>query len=396
MKKLVVAFVFVLFFSGMSAAAEWDFYGSARVSTFYTDFEKDPFGTSPGASTPGALGLEAGPDTENYEQNLNGNARIGAKVKVSDSLTGQFEYGALGSNANVRVLWGEWNFGAGSLGVGKNYTPLLFPYSNQVYNVSGFNKGDTNMSYFGMLYGDRKPMIQLKMGGFKIALVKPNTLVYVTPTYYSNYNLYAPATNQPSTTVKLPSIQAKYKSDFNWGHIGVAAGYQTFDVEKNGKSYEVESYIIGVGGQLNIGPAYFKGNIWGGQNVGQMVNILVNTNLYSTTNSITNSKTDLDGDGFGLARWDGTKVTDKDSICGLAVAGLEIRKGLYLEAGCGYVSTKLDEDDASTDDCLTIYLQSTIFLAPGVFLTPEIGQCDFKQDGQSVLTYAGIKWQINF
>ncbi len=380
--------MFALFFSGIAVAADWDFYGSARVSTFYTKFEKDPF-----TSASAALGLSNETDTESYEENLCGNARVGAKVTVSDSLTGLVEFGALGGNANVRVLWGEWSFGKGSLGVGKNYTPLIFPYSNQVYNVSGFNKGDTNMSYFGMLYGDRKPMIQLKMGGFRIALVQPNTLVYATPTYVAPY--YVPV-NQPATTVRLPSIQARYQYDFNWGHLGVAAGYQTFDVKENNDSYEVESYILGAGGQFNWGPAYFKGNIWGGQNVGQMVNILVNTSLYSTYNSISNSKTDLDGDGFGLARWDGTQIIDKESICGLVVAGLEIRRGLYLEAGCGYVSTKLDTDDASTDDCLTVYLQSTIFLAPGVSLTPEIGQCDFRQNDQSKLTYAGLKWQISF
>jgi hypothetical protein len=274
--------------------------------------------------------------------------------------------------------------------VGKNYTPLIFPYSNQVYNVNGFNKGDTNMSYFGMLYGDRKAMIQLQLGEFKIAAVEPNTLVYVTPTSVYPYA----AVSQPDTTLRIPSIQAKYKHNFNWGHVGVAAGYQTFDVNEDGASWEVESYVLGVGGQLNLGAAYFKGNIWGGQNVGNMANILVNTKLWSTINNA--GTADLDGDGFGLAQWDGTKITDKDSLCWLAVVGYEIRKGLYTEAGCGYVSTTLDTDGASTDDCLTVYLQLTIFLAPGVFLTPEIGQCDFKQDDQSKLNYAGIKWQINF
>lgn len=49
---------------------------------------------------------------------------------MSDELTGGFEYG---SGVNLRKLYGEWNFGAGSLLIGQTYTPLNYFYSNQVY-----------------------------------------------------------------------------------------------------------------------------------------------------------------------------------------------------------------------------------------------------------------------
>ncbi|MCG8567180.1 MAG: hypothetical protein MI747_19060, partial [Desulfobacterales bacterium] len=142
MKKLMLfAAALVLLAGSTASAAEWNFYGSARVNTFITDFENSPFQPK-GAP---ALGLATGDDTKNYEQGLQGNARIGAKVKVNDSLKGRFEYGALQGNANIRLLYGEWNFGAGSLLVGQNYTPLLLPYSNQVYSIHSLGKGDHNM-----------------------------------------------------------------------------------------------------------------------------------------------------------------------------------------------------------------------------------------------------------
>ncbi len=385
MKKLMMIAVVLVFMTGSAYAADWNFYGSARVNTTYTQFDKSPF-TSGGA----ALGLAVGADTANYEQKIYGNARIGAKVKVNDELTGHFEYGTLGG-VNLRILWGEWNFGAGSLGIGQNYTPLLFPYSNQTYSIDGFNKGDHNMSTFGMLYGSRKAMIRLKFGNFQIAAVQPKTLIALTPALTAASTVM---NVQPDREVKIPSIQAKYKYDFDKGHVATAAGYQTFDVVSGGQSSSVNSWIVGIGGRLDIGALYLKGNVWGGQNVGNMADILVNGKIFSDASNAAAST--LDGDGFGFAQWDGVNVNDRDAKAGLIVAGYAIRKGLYLEAGYGYVSTKLDIPGASKDDAETYYIQSTIFLAPGVFLTPEIGRCDMKQDNDPAITYYGIKWQVNF
>ena len=379
----------VLLVGSSASAADWNFYGSARINTFYTDFENSPF-QSPNSLA--AFGSIAGDDTKNYEQGLQGNARIGARVKVSDSLSGRFEYGAQSGNANVRLLYGEWNFGAGSLLVGKNYTPLLFPYSNQVYSIDSLGKGDHNMSTFGMLYGQRRAQVRLKFGGFQIAAVDCPTLVYRDKNNGGHpFGLHA---SQPDTELNFPSIQAKYKFDFKNGHISFAGAYQTFEVLNGTQTYDVDSYILGVGGRLNVGPAYFKGNFWGGQNVGNQADILVSGALWSTTGNANSSN--FDGDGFGLAKYDGTKIVDRDAYAALLVAGVEIRKGLYLEAGYGYVATELDEAAAEKDDAQTLYIQSTIFLAPGVFITPEIGYCDMKQKDQPEITYYGIKWQINF
>lgn len=401
MKKLMLIALFLVFATGNAlAAAEWNFYGSARVSSFYSDFKKDPFDTTE--------------DTENFEMDLNGNARIGARVKVNDQLSGRFEYGAKSGDSNIRILWGEWDFGKGKLGVGQHYTPLLFPYSNQVYNIHGKEDGDVNMSSFGMLYGNRKPMVRLKFGNFQIAFVEPRERAY----NYLTWSGTAPGLreSQPDSEVKIPSIQAKYKLDFNWGHLLFAGGYQTYDITENDRDFAVESFLAGIGGRVNWGKAYFKANVWGGQNTGNLADLLVNGNLASTRDAI--SSGDSDGSGMGYARYsDGTVhtttfgtvgheegVTDNDVLATMIVAGYEIRKGLYVEAGYGYTQSEFDEADSEKDDAQTVYLQSTIFLAPGVFITPEIGWYDAKGarsapayvETDTELFYVGAKWQINF
>jgi len=408
MKKLFVIAVLLVSWAGFSHAAgnhnlNWEFYGSARISTFYTNWNVDMLdgpGCNPFAGT--------GADTDSYEQDLNGNARIGANVKVNDSLTAKFEYGAKSGDANIRILWAEWDFGAGSFGVGQNYTPLLFPYANQVYNIYALGDGDTCMSLFGMLYGKREPMIRLTFGTFQIAAVKPRLLVnsYYT---YAGSSIAVPQRG-PDTQVVIPNIQAKYRIDFNWGHINMATGFQQFEVEEEGDSWEVTSYVLALGGRLNWGNAYFKGCVWGGQNIGNLADILVNGQVFSTYENACADPIVKDGAGLGFAQWsDGTLntatggaygyekgIVDNNALAALIVAGYEIRRGLYLEAGYGYTRTKLDTDGAEKDDCHTVYLQSTIFLAEGVSLTPEIGYLNAVQDGQPEVFGAGIKWQINF
>ncbi len=366
MKRLTAILATLLLLTGAASAADWNFYGSARISTFHTDFEKDPF--------------NSGADTENYEQNLNGNSRIGARVKVSDTLSGRFEYGALGGDANIRILWGEWNFGPGKLGIGQHYTPLLFAYSNQVYNMQGFNKGDLNMSAFGMLYGKRKAMVRLKFGSFQIAAVEPIDT-------YSN-KAYLEANLGYSTETRMPAIQARYKYEQDNWHLQAAGGYCTFDIINGTEEYAVNSWVAAIGGRVNVGAAYFKGNLWTGVNA-------ANLNAIMVSNDIASAPGELDGDGLGYAVFNGSEVIDKDAFGALIVAGYAINKGLHLEAGYGYVKTEEDTGGATKDDIDTYYIQSTIFLAPGVFLTPEVGRYNMNQDNADVIYY-GIKWQINF
>jgi hypothetical protein len=350
MKKLMVLVAALALVAGSAmtaAAAEWNFYGHARVSTFFVDVEEQDDG-------PDAV------DTTNYEQALQGNARIGAIVKVSDELTGGFEYG---TGVNVRKLYGEWNFGAGSLLVGQTYTPLNYMYSNQVYD------DDNGMLAQGATYSGREDMIRLKFGGFEIAVLGPND-----DDLGFGFD----------TETSMPAIEANYNLVMDRFSMNLGAGYQTYELLGTPTGdHDVDTYVVTLGAKTTFGPAYIGGNVYMGENVGNMIAV------------------SLDGDnvwGDGYADWDGTNVVDNEALGYAIAAGFKANDMFAFEAGYGYV--EVEEMGGALDDneVQTYYVQSTITLAPGVFITPEIGMFDGEEDGAGNFEtlYYGAKWQINF
>jgi hypothetical protein len=356
MKKLMVLVAALALVAGSAmtaAAAEWNFYGHARVSTFFVDVEEQDDG-------PDAV------DTTNYEQALQGNARIGAIVKVSDELTGGFEYG---TGVNVRKLYGEWNFGAGSLLVGQTYTPLNYMYSNQVYD------DDNGMLAQGATYSGREDMIRLKFGGFEIAVLGPED---------GEDDLDGEGLGAFDTETSMPAIEVNYNLIMDNYSFNLGAGYQTYEVTGTPTGdHDVDTYVVTLGGKTTFGPGYLAGSVYMGENVGNMIAV------------------SLDGDDAwddGYADWDGTSVVDNEALGYNIVAGFKANDMFAFEAGYGYVEVEELGGALEDNEVQTYYVQSTITLAPGVFITPEIGMLDGKEDGDGNFEtmYYGAKWQINF
>ena len=341
-KKLsVMAAVTILAWSGVALAADWNFYGSARMSTFWSDSDLN--------------------DTTNLDESLQGNSRIGANVRVSDELTGRFEYGASDGNANVRLLYGEWNFGAGSLLVGKDYTPLYMPVSNQVYGE------DNNLDGWGEAYPGRHAQIKLKFGGFEIAAIEMDS---------KYYNAGSGAIEDSNVETQIPRVELRYKTELNALTLGIAGGYSTFEYNDN---EDVDSYVGVIMAKVNAGSFFLGAQGFGGQNVGNLI------------------KTDTTGDelGNGYAKIDSGNVLDNDALGFDFVVGYIINDMFSLEAGYGYMQTEYDNAD-SEDEVMSYYIQAPITLAPGVIVTPEVGMVDYDENGQDEITYFGAKWQINF
>lgn len=348
MKKLLVliaavAFVFGLTLPAMSA--DWNFYGSSRMTTF---FDSDSEEVNP------ALG---GYDDDDLTWDLQGNSRIGATVKAGN-IGGGFEYG---SGPNLRKLYGTWNFGAGSLLVGQTYTPWNYFISNQVW------ADDTDMLPYGGMYDGRRPMIQLSSHGFKLALVEPNT---GTLTGYT----------AADTDTSIPKIEASYAFNAGPAKLTLFGLYNTFDaVNATNDEEGVDSHALGFGFQMPFGAAYLNGNIWMGQNIG--------------ATSIWNS-------GADNPAWDGTDIVDNDTLGYLLVAGFKMSDAISFEVGYGSTESELDVSGADADETQSMYANATINIAKGFFVVPEIGKVDYKEDAagndQGDTTYFGAKWQINF
>jgi hypothetical protein len=371
MKKFIVFFAAIAMVGAFAlppaaVSADWSFYGSARMHTFWvTDDEK-------------ATGNF---DETDLTHTIQGNSRIGAHVKAGD-VTGRFEYG---SGPNLRLLYGEWNFGSGKMLVGQSYTPITTLYSNQASELGapGAFNGDSNMLSMGGVYTGRKPMIQFTFGSFKLAFVTPQApKVIGAGTYDTEYT--------------IPKIEVKYafKSDTFWTDI--YGGYNSVDVRDpaTDASVGLDSYIAGIGGGMNFSAIYFKLNLYVAQNSGSYGvlsgNKAFNGSLYGTT-PINATDTDfLDQDEFGY----------------LALIGFKASDMLAFEAGYGAVHQEQDTSPVTAEDDLSaVYLQATITFAPGVFIVPEIGMLDngdstnaagVEDDDNGKRTWFGLKTQINF
>src|SRR5512137_2142264 len=128
--KKGIAVVLVLLLAAPAVAANWSFYGSQRVATFYVDRD---YGD----------GQVNGQDDDQATQwFFQGNSRLGAKVKA-DKVTGLIELGlgkgGDGGDTNVvtRRAYGQWQFSdTASLKVGKDYSPITDNnMSNQVFDA---------------------------------------------------------------------------------------------------------------------------------------------------------------------------------------------------------------------------------------------------------------------
>ena len=348
MKKLFVlcaAAIFVVAFTAPAFAAEWSFYGSARIATFWTDQTEEASPT--------------GYDDLDLDHSLQGNSRIGANVKVSDNLVGRFEYG---SGPNLRLLYGEYDFGGFKLLVGQTYVPVNIFISNQVYG------GDAGLLNAGGVYNGRRATVQAKFGGLEVALVQPTTPAV---------DGFAGA----DTDVTIPMLQGKYVFKVAGLSLQLAGGYQTYKVvDAADNDEDINSYIAALGVTYNMGPLFLGANYWMGQNVGNM-------GMWNA--------------GFSNAVYDAgdDKILDNDGYGFIIVAAFTLSDMLRFEAGYG--STSFDIDSApEKDDTMSYYLQAQINLAKGVSIVPEIGRYAYgdsssgADQGDSI--YYGLKWQINF
>ena len=344
MKKLFIIFA-ILCLAAPAMAADWNFYGSARFATFYVDEDPDD-GTD---------------NIKNTQWTQQGNSRIGANVKFNDQIGGGFE---MSDSFGKRKLFGTYTFGNGSqLLIGQTYTPSALFYSNSVYD------GDGDLLGRGEFYEGRLPMIQWKMGGFKLALIEQNIEDIADTTSESI----------------IPKIEVGYGWKGDMFFFDAFGGYQTYEITSTtvpGLEIDVDSYVLGGGVGMNMGAFFAKIGAHIGQNLG-------NYGAYNPdglrNGVILEAGSEKDTDGFGY----------------LAVIGFTLNEMLTFEAGYGHEEGETDTVTSITDETSQIYLNATINIAPGFFIVPEIGMIQTESDEVGVTaepetTYFGAKWQINF
>lgn len=354
MKKLFIFFVAAAMIVAFTvpAAADWNFYGHARVATWSDDVSKEATGT--------------GFDDTDTTWALQSNARIGANVETGD-IKGRFEYG---TGVNLRLLYGDWNFGGGTFRVGQFYTPTTYFYSNQVHGT------DDGLFAVGNPYGGRLPGLQLAFGGFKIAFLSPNA---------SGATSFAGG-DQDTT---LPKIEASFNLPIGPASLDFYGGYNSYDeVDALDSEEGVSAYLVGMGGTVNAGPATIAFRIY----------TMENPRVYGIGSAIHNHfAIDLGTD------WVVDSYEDIDEVGGCLVVGFKAGDALSLEGGVGYQQVEYDYFDQELA-VMAYYVQAKITLADNFFIVPEVGGYDygdletkgFPDVKLGDMFYFGAKWEMRF
>jgi hypothetical protein len=371
MKKIILAIAALALIASPALAVDWNFYGSARMATYYnsrdfnntTNFDDLDGG---GLTLTDVNNRGTDFDDDQVQWDLQGNSRLGATVKA-ENVGGRFEFGVNESDITSRRLYGTWDFGAAELKVGKDYSPVKQFISGQVFD------GDAGLLGNGTAYGGRNGQIGLSFGGFEVAAV-------------TNPGNNLRNIDTGDKDIYLPRLEAAWGMSFDTWNFKLLGGFNWFQYENAGPDEEdvdVYSWILGADAGVNFGPAYIKAAINYGTNWA-------------------NAGWSGGGDG---ASFDGDDDTDDvDTLMGALIAGFKFTDQLTFEAGAGYTENDSDAPGEDDSDVWAYYLQAVISLAPGVWIIPEAGYYDYGDDfsadgnGRDAGNqfYAGAKWQIDF
>jgi hypothetical protein len=329
-------------------------------------------------------GLENGKlnkdDDARVQWELQGNSRLGATVK-GDNISGRVELGLKGLDGGdidvgTRRIAGTWNFGAGTLKVGKDYSPVSQFISTQAF------AGDLGLLGIGTFYGNRPAGLELGFGRLRIALLDPSADNDITD------NAGVATGNDPDSYI--PKIEASWGMSFDQFSFNVMGGFQYYELEDQGAAsaatddIDVTSFVVGGDAGFSFGPAYIRGAVSFSQNPS-------NAGWYANAYP-------------AVAVWDGDDDTDDtDLLMAALVAGWKMSDTISFEIGAGMADYDTDAQGANDTTPWAAYANATIQLAPGVYIIPEVGFFDnddlpvnTPDDDAGDQLYLGAKWQIDF
>ncbi|MFY9111500.1 MAG: porin [Bacteriovoracaceae bacterium] len=341
----------------------WSFYGKAQLSTFYNDNNSRDV---------------SGNDTsdESLRWDSQCNARIGANwthenlsANVELGLDDDF-YGEGGTGVRTRTAYGSYDFGSGAVTIGQDWTPLnSIVYSNQVV------LDDLDLIGYGTIWEVWSPQIKIRTHGFEIALVEEDGSADI------------PGADTFDVDVLMPKIEGAYHFVGDKYFADVFGGFFSYkieDVTAGGVNYGEETvncWALGIGGGVNIDPAYVKASV------------------YMARNEINLGLIHAEAKGAKIDAATG-ELVNEDSLGALLVAGAKIDK-YSVEAGVGYVTAEYDESGSEKNDAMSAYINATIPIYGTFFVVPEVGMFDYLDgsDGEDEHrdgVYFGAKWQLDF
>jgi len=374
MKKLIIILAALAMVAGFtaSAMAEATLYGSARFNTYSVDTDKE-FSSSLF-------------DTRNTQWKMGNLSRFGAIFK-GDTVGGRFEMdarlggagvsapdtntdGASGlGNMRLRLLYGTWNFGSGTLLIGQNYPLYNFAISSIAFTTGGLQQ------WGGVAYANpRVSQIRFTFGDFKVAFLTPKDSASLADAAPYNYTV----------ETKLPKIEVEYDLKLDPVAFQLVGGWQSYDaLAENEDSKSVTSWVIAGAGKVHFGPAY----------VNLALSYRVNGTNYGVWTAVNEQ-----------AQFDGNDFQDVKTFGGAVALGYKVNDMITLEASAGYLKAEPDNMGSAEDTARSYGLLAQIHLAPGVMIQPEFVVLDKdkvknaagEEFDQGKQTAIGVWWKIDF
>jgi hypothetical protein len=361
-------------------------YGAIRVGTWYTSSTYYAYPATVTATSPK-------PGTSMHDSDfsldLQGDSLVGMRVKEGD-FSGVAELGAYNpknraAGVELRMLFGDWNFGEGKLRVGFAPSPYVFR-SEQAFDADGgFNS-------YGSLWDGRYAQIKVNMNnGFYLTLMKQasggtgsNVTTNAGPSYtntpYSGTATIYAATNTDYDTF-IPKTVAGYegKSGFVSYGGGVAGNFYkktvtTADVKTSGD--DITSLMGFAHTTIDLKPVELKFHIYGGQNLG-----------------------DLMSNGAATAGSYYSAQKNSYTVGGFGQIGYAVSDNIKVSTGVSY-ETSTNDTYTKDDNKMAAFANMQYKVTKYLKIVPEVS---FLNDLESKtgtkeprIFAAGAKWEMSF
>ena len=349
MKKVLIFLVATAFVMGsvvpVLAETEWNFSGRIRTKTSITEYSK-----------------EAANNGHPYSDSDLGWGWSGARFRV------KAKNGPIGAQAdittsgdNFSVFWGNWDFGAGALEIGRNWMLTDVGGPKDTYGAVG--------NAFGGARDQLKLTFPIGAWTIKVAGYNPNTGTLTIP-------------GQVETDTSTPMLEASVGGSLGPVKIYVAGGSNTYD------AVDGTNAKVGVDSSIIIGKVSYK------------------TGPFDIGGSIYKSTNNYNGKGaIGPTLTAGT-VHDSESVGWHVAAAYKVNDMVSIRGGYGEQSDEATgPGNQETDDKSGWYINVPIKVTNGFVIHPEYNVTDYedytsptgvKTTNQGEKTVIGIKWEITF
>jgi hypothetical protein len=305
-----------------------------------------------------------------------------------------------------RHWWAEWNFGPGYLLIGQAGRPI----DNAISSTCAGDEIDLGSVYGGDTTCDTTRLGQIRLrfpfsvGQFQFAFLDPAGADV-------DDERAALGSTEDDTDTTLPMVEADLDLSFGPVSFSLYGGWHEYeevyrnqngDNEPDETEFDIESWIVGANGTFTTGPFRVAVGGWMGENTAAGLAVLGAHDRGILQPVI------FDG-GDGDNWFDGVHDTDDWGVC--IDLSFKLNDMVSFAAGGGTIEQDRSDDqiganngDELENECTRWFVNSTITVAEGFTITPEIGEFDHETsitDGGEPLDqgdefYYGIWWKMVF